>query len=300
MQEARIPIAEAEAAASAAKARGMQMHMGPAAGGEHLLAAAHVPGRCSVRSEAMLGISGRHLGRHQHLAVYFGQRCAIHIVNCYGYAGGPPDLERNADLLLEGLAWLSGLGGAPALLVGDLNCSLRDAGMEGLLGVAGWKDLLAALGPTCIPSHGAPSRLDYVLANAGAQAMVARVGLRWDLGLATHGALLVEFQVAPPERALLRQPVVALDGGAAEGWNAESAHATTAAVQAHRQEAFHSALDHHDLPSAWQQLHAAMREWLAVRRGLQAVPDRPHAAAAWQADRPPTAGGLQDATPRGV
>eukprot|EP00959_Pyramimonas_sp_CCMP1952_P024968 523996-Pyramimonas_sp.AAC.1 len=83
--------------------------------------------------------------------------------------------------------------------------------------MAGWKDLLAAAGPTRIPSHGAPSRIDYALANAEAQALVTRVGLRWDLGLATHAALLVELRVAAPEPALLRQRVAALDGRAVDG-----------------------------------------------------------------------------------
>eukprot|EP00959_Pyramimonas_sp_CCMP1952_P259419 5423826-Pyramimonas_sp.AAC.1 len=38
-----------------------------------------------------------------------------------------------------------------------------------------------------------------------------------------------------------------------------------------------------------------MREWLAVRCGLPAAPERPHAAAARQTDRPPTSGGSGEA-----
>ena len=103
----------------------------------------------------MEGLTGRHPGRLQHLAVYFGQGRTVHLLNVYGYAGGRADAERNADLLLEGLEWLRGLGGAPAFLVGDLNGSVREFGLEGLLGMVGWTGLLAAAGPTCIPSHGA-------------------------------------------------------------------------------------------------------------------------------------------------
>ena len=117
-------------------------------------------------------------------------------MSCYGYAGGGCDVERNADLLLEGLEWLRGLGGVPAFLVGDLNCRLADTGLEGLLGMAGWRDLLAAGGPTCVRSHGAPSRIDYVLANSAAANIVERVGLRWDLGFATQAALQVELRTA--------------------------------------------------------------------------------------------------------
>ncbi|CAK0850846.1 unnamed protein product [Prorocentrum cordatum] len=186
--------------------------------------------------------------------------CATHILDCYGYAGGAPDAERN---VLEGLEWLHGLGGAPMLLVGDLNCSIRDSRLEGLLGMAGPRPWW----------------------------LRARVGLRWDLGLATHAALLVELRVAAPEPALLRRPVAALNGCAVEGRGVEAARATAAAAQAGREAALQGAIGRHDLPAAWQQLIAAMREWLAVWRGLPAAPERPHAAAAWQADRTPTAGG---------
>ena len=81
----------------------------------------------------------------------------LHVLHCYGYAGGRADLERNTALVLEGLTWLQGLGGAPALLVGDLNCSLADTGLEGPMAMSGWSDLLARAGPTCLPSQGRPS-----------------------------------------------------------------------------------------------------------------------------------------------
>ena len=109
----------------------MRLHLGPAHDGEHLLAAAHAPSRCAARCEAMGGLSGRHPGRHQHMVLYLGQGRAVHFLNVYGYAGGRSDLDRNADLVLEGLEWLRGLGGAPAFLVGDLNCRLADQGSMG-------------------------------------------------------------------------------------------------------------------------------------------------------------------------
>ena len=67
--------------------------------------------------------------------------------------------------------------------------------------MAGWRDMLAAGGATCVPSQGEPSRIDYVLANSTALGLVERVGLRWDLGFATHAALQVEFRTAAPEQA---------------------------------------------------------------------------------------------------
>ncbi|CAK0862848.1 unnamed protein product [Prorocentrum cordatum] len=256
MQEARIPKLEAAAAAAAARARGMRLHLGPEQDGEHLLAAAHAPGSCSARAEAMSGLSGRHPGRLQHLALHLGGNRAVHLV--YGYAGGRTDRGRNADLILEGLEWLRGLGGAPALLVGDLNCNVAESGLEGLLGMAGWRDLLAAAGPTCIPSDGAPSRLDYVLANPEALGLVERVGIRWDLGFATHAALWVELRASAPERALMRRPVQRLDGDAIEGWGAREAREAAATVVAGFGTPFHGALGRHDVEAAWQSLRSAM------------------------------------------
>ncbi|CAK0858704.1 unnamed protein product, partial [Prorocentrum cordatum] len=133
------------------------------------------------------------------------------------------DIDRNADLISQGVGWHRSLGDAPALLVGDLNCRLADIGLDGLLAMAGWRDLLGAAGPTCIPSQGEPSRIDYALANESAAGMVTQVGLRWGLGLAMHAALLVTIQVGRPELALLRQPVAKLDGPARAAWSAATA-----------------------------------------------------------------------------
>ncbi|CAK0848334.1 unnamed protein product [Prorocentrum cordatum] len=291
IQEARIPAAEAEAAAAGARGRGMQLQLGPVHEGTHLLAAATRVGRCSARASAPQGLSGRHPGRLQHVALHFGQGRALHVMNCYGYAGGRQDIDRNADLILEGVGWLRSLGDAPALLVGDLNCRLADTGLDGLLAMAGWPDLLRAAGPTCIPSQGEPSRIDYALANESAAGMVTQVGLRWDFGLAMHAALLVTVRVGRPELALLRQPVAKLDGPARAAWSAASARDVTTAVRCCFEEPFRRALRRDDLDAAWEQLGQALRTWLATRLGAPAVPDRPHAAAALLAERPPTAGG---------
>ncbi|CAK0837858.1 unnamed protein product, partial [Prorocentrum cordatum] len=218
---------------------------------------------------AQVGAFGRHPGRLQHFAMHFGGARAVHVMNCYGYAGGRPDSERNADLILEGLEWLRGLGGVPAFMVGDFNCSLSEVGLDALLGLAGWRDLLAALGPTCAPSSGSPSRIDYVLASPAALDMVR----------------------SAPALARLRQPVLALDGPAGEGWSPATARDATAAVPGRFERDFRRALAEHNLDEAWQQLDGAMRLWLARRMGLAVTPARPHAASAMRAERPPTSGG---------
>ena len=117
------------------------------------------------------------------------------------------------------------------------------------------------------------SRIDYVFANSTAISLVERVGLRWDLGFATHAALQV-FRTAAPEQALIRQPVPALSGAAAEGWSPEIAMATASAVLEAHGEAFQRALGRHDVEAAWQALNSAMCKWLATRLGSPTVPGR--------------------------
>eukprot|EP00959_Pyramimonas_sp_CCMP1952_P076504 1598637-Pyramimonas_sp.AAC.1 len=78
--------------------------------------------------------------------------------------------------------------------------------------MAGWQDILAVAGPTCLPSSGRPSRIDYVLANRAAAEHVVSAGLRWDLGLATHAALEVELAVEAPEVAAMQRRPLPLDG----------------------------------------------------------------------------------------
>lgn len=291
VQEARLHQDEVEPTTLEARRRGLRLQPGPAHEGQHLLATAHRLGACEVRAAPMAGLSGDRPGRLQHAAIFLGSGRVLHVLNCYGYAGGRADLERNTALVLEGLTWLQGLGGAPALLVGDLNCRLADTGLEGPMAMAGWSDLLALAGPTCLPSQGAPSRIDYALANREARSLVCGAGLRWDLGLASHGALEVEFRLATPERAFLRRGVPALAGPAVEAWSPAAAAATTAALTSRHEPAFRAGLAEGDLDRAWAALELAMRAWLSARLGHGAPLPRPHAAVAWQAERPPTSGG---------
>eukprot|EP00974_Lingulodinium_polyedra_P094873 9194458-Lingulodinium_polyedra.AAC.1 len=70
---------------------------------------------------------------------------------------------------MSAISWLRSLGDAPALVVGDINCSIASTGIEGVLAMSGWTDLLADAGNTCYPSSGNPSRIDMVFANRGAR-----------------------------------------------------------------------------------------------------------------------------------
>ena len=83
-----------------------------------------------------------------------------------------------------------------------------------------------------------------------------------------------------------------------DGWSAEAARDATAAIEACYGGAFRDAIRQHDIEGAWRHLERAMRRWPAARRGMPAVPERPHAAAAVRAERPPTAGGGGDAADR--
>eukprot|EP00974_Lingulodinium_polyedra_P099787 9666727-Lingulodinium_polyedra.AAC.1 len=74
---------------------------------------------------------------------------------------------------MRAVPWLRSLGDVPAFTVGDLNCTLEGAGIEGVILMAGWSDLLGDVGPTCVPSAGNPSRIDVVFASRAAKAWVS-------------------------------------------------------------------------------------------------------------------------------
>eukprot|EP00974_Lingulodinium_polyedra_P002035 191506-Lingulodinium_polyedra.AAC.1 len=61
---------------------------------------------------------------------------------------------------MAAVVWVRSLGDAPALVVGDLDAALQTMGIDGVLAMAGWSDLLAQAGVTCIPSNGNASRID--------------------------------------------------------------------------------------------------------------------------------------------
>eukprot|EP00974_Lingulodinium_polyedra_P059171 5698584-Lingulodinium_polyedra.AAC.1 len=80
------------------------------------------------------------------------------------------------------------------MVVGDMKCSISATGIEGVLAMNGWADMLANAGHTCYPSSGTPSRIDVVLANRGARAWTRAARVRWDLGIATRAVLQIDLE----------------------------------------------------------------------------------------------------------
>jgi hypothetical protein len=226
----------------------------------------------------------------QYAAVHLERKRALHIVQLYGLADGSrTSLDFNASLVLAAVAWLRPLGDVPMLVVGDFNLNIGKATIDAPLAMAGWVDVLAEAGPTCIPSNGAPSRIDYVLASRPARNLIERASVRWDLGLATHAALELEIRTEMPEKTWMRRPVAQLDGPQSVGWP-EEREAVTAAIIARHAPVVRGAIAEGDLDAGWSALECAMREWMARRRGDQEVAERPYANATWKHETPRASG----------
>eukprot|EP00974_Lingulodinium_polyedra_P057548 5538772-Lingulodinium_polyedra.AAC.1 len=84
--------------------------------------------------------------------------------------------------------------------------------------MAGWADLLRETGPTRFPSPGAPSRIDRALANSRAREWIIGAELRWDLGIATHAAMQIDFRPQAPEAVWLSTARPSLEGEARADW----------------------------------------------------------------------------------
>jgi endonuclease/exonuclease/phosphatase family metal-dependent hydrolase len=203
VQEARIATGDLADMESEAKGRGLMLHPSDPDDGEHLMLFAHRSGRRHLRAMSMQGVEQSMRGRMQYAVIHFGRRRALHIVQLYGVADGSrAATDFNASLMLAAVAWLRSLGDVPSLVVGDFNLDIAHAAIDAPLAMAGWVDVLAEAGPTCIPSTGAPSRIDYVFANRPAKAFIRAASVRWDLGLATHAALELEIRAEAPEKTL--------------------------------------------------------------------------------------------------
>eukprot|EP00974_Lingulodinium_polyedra_P076256 7381406-Lingulodinium_polyedra.AAC.1 len=68
------------------------------------------------------------------------------------------------------MAWFRSLGDVPAFIVWDVNVAFDQSGVEGVMAMSGWSDLLRDAGPTCYPTSGTPSRIDRAIANRRARA----------------------------------------------------------------------------------------------------------------------------------
>ena len=294
VQEARVTPVHSETLQTAARRQGLHMQLGTMDDeGQHLLAFAHRSSVC-LRAVGIDGLNPDQEKRMQYAVVHLGRQRALHIVQIYGYADGAAAVPDNERLVLAALAWLRSLGDVPALIVGDLNLIVHGSSVEPVLAMSGWSDLLAPAGPTCLPSSGVPSRIDYVFANRAAQSHVVAAGLRWDLGLATHAALELELQAEAPEMAWMRRPATPLSGTAHDAWAAARAGVTAEVVHRHGSN-FRRALRDDDLDEAWCALGAAMRAWLSRRLGHTSEIERGYASAEWRAARPRTTGAAGEA-----
>eukprot|EP00974_Lingulodinium_polyedra_P024538 2375107-Lingulodinium_polyedra.AAC.1 len=100
--------------------------------------------------------------------------------------------------------------------------------------MAGWSDLLAPAGVTCLPSNGNASRIDALLANRAARAWVVGARVRWDLGLATHAALQLTLEIADEEEVWVRQARESLAGSPVAGWERDAPVVAARALAAQR------------------------------------------------------------------
>jgi ribonuclease HI/endonuclease/exonuclease/phosphatase family metal-dependent hydrolase len=290
VQEARIAAEGREVAASEASGRGLVLRPGDAVDGEHLLAFAHKEGLRHLRSVELVGVELRMRERMQYAVVHFGRKRALHIIQLYGLADGSrASIDFNVSIVTTAVGWLRSLGDVPALVVGDFNLNLAEVALDGPLAMAGWVDVFSNAGPTCIPSNGAPSRIDYVLASRPARDLIERISIRWDLGLATHAALILEMRAEAPEKAWMRRPVQPLDGPQSTNWGEDQA-AATATIVSDYGPSVRNAIAAGDFNRGWSTLERAMREWLAKRRGDHEVPARRYANAKWCAEVPRTSG----------
>ena len=190
-----------------AREHGRVLYRGrPAPAGGPLLA-----GLCDpARAREVGSLSAHPSGRLQGFVLCLRAGVALRVAQVYGYTGAP---ERTGPLVDAALEWLAEGGQAPAALVGDFNATAEETGRWPLLAAAGWVDAGAHLGPTCRPSGGAERRIDQVWLNPAAAAIAESVALRWDVGVATHGALCVQFRAAAPPRARVRVAPARLAGG---------------------------------------------------------------------------------------
>ena len=299
MQEAHLDLDQVDEAQRQLAAKGWDLVLGQPAGKEYLVVTMVRRGSMYVRNMPLSDLPANFEGRAQHVVCQWGKGRALQVLNLYGYPG-KRELETNSGLIAWAAEWLSGCGRVPCLLAGDLNCELRDTGMDAALHMAGWWDVLRVAGYKVIPSHGKPSRLDHVLANREARGWVLRGDLLWHLGITTHAALWLQLRPHPVEKAPMRAPVPRLDGPACQQWtSAQQQHAERHLREKH-EDVFLQAQTRGDIETMWAAWDEAATEWLACRAGNQPEGRRPYAHVRWQTDIAPATGRDGEATDAGA
>ena len=295
VQEARIPRT-AVAEEAEARRRGWQLHHVHAGEEECLLATAARQGGLPIRMLDIPELPAACQGRVQLSAVHAGHKRVLLVANLYGKQR---DISFNETLVLEAVAAARAMGVLPTLLLGDLNFDLGDSELRGLLGVAGWVDLLKSAGGTCYPSRGAPSRLDYALASPEAVGLISGARLRWDLGVATHGVVELDLQLLAEPPAAFRVFEPTLAGPAAQGWDLAKKAEQVQLVDELYEASMADALADEDLDKAWGEIQRGMHCYLTARMG-QSLPMRRYAATEMRRPWRPAGGREGDAEHRAL
>ena len=99
------------------------------------------------------------------------------------------------ELARKALADAESVEAVPSMLCGDFNLTFAQLPCLHALVASNWSDLGG--GPTCAPSHGESRRIDLLIANPGARAMVSGKDLDWATGIPTHAAQFVHLTDQP-------------------------------------------------------------------------------------------------------
>ena len=136
----------------------------------------------------------------------------LHIFNLYAPAAGSqvghsPAAAAGvcAEMLGLVLAEAAEVGQLPCFILGGFNQDPLPTAAAAALALGGWRDLGERHGVTTRPGGGRVGRrVDRVCANAAAAQLVTKVGLRWDIGVATHGVIEVVLNVRGADAHLCR------------------------------------------------------------------------------------------------
>ena len=218
-------------------------------------------------------LGGELADRLAHYVVEAGQG-VLHVFNVYAPCGSGrygSATDACSALLTAALALAAELGQAPCLVLGDFNQDPLPSQGAAMLAVGGWRDLALDLGATTRPGGGRRGRrIDRVYANAAASAAVRSVELRWDTGIATHAALVVELDVAPRGPYLCRVRPAPLAGPPAAGWDPAGALALAEDAWARAGPAFEEAVSRADVDGVWALLNSAALSYLRGRAASDA------------------------------
>lgn len=149
-------------------------------------------------------------GRWTHGIIPFGNgRQVLHCMSIYGFAGAGGSLaiaEKNETFLTDVVLSIQELGNeAPLFLFGDFNI---DVSSSEVLSHATSGELLydlgSDLGPTFLPSHGKPRRLDAILSTKAATSTVQGIHLLDSTGLPGHFPVSMNVNISPFTDHILR------------------------------------------------------------------------------------------------